>query len=74
LKKNNYVWIPNDLKIYFGDDYLIKQLSGYVWKIEGLKITSEIATSVVSTDDFRSIIEEDTRNSIKYELPWSNDY
>lgn len=74
LKKTNYSWIPSDLKIYFGDDYLIKQLRGYVWKIEGLKITSEIATSVVSTNDFRSIIEEDTRNSLKYELPWSNDY
>lgn len=74
VKKSNYIMIPKDLRIYFGDDYLIKQMSGYVWKIEGLKIVSETATSVVSDANFEQIIREDTQNSRKYELPWSNDY
>jgi hypothetical protein len=74
VKKSAYTWIPNDLKIHFGDDYLIKQLVGYVWKFEGLKITSRISTSIDSNPEFEKIIQEDNRNSIKYDLPWSNDY
>jgi hypothetical protein len=56
LRKDSYTWIPNDLKIHFGDDYLIKQLQDRVYRINGLKIDSIISTS------------------LKYELPWSNDY
>ena len=74
IRKGDYTPIPNDLKIHFGDDYLIKKLNGFVWKIEGLKITSEISTSVNSNPEFLNIIEQDNHNSIKYELPWSNDY
>ena len=46
-KKEYYTPIPSDLKIHFGDDYLINQLKGSVWKIEGLKITSEISILVL---------------------------
>jgi hypothetical protein len=74
LKKEDYKQIPDDLKIHFGDDYLIKQLKGFVWRIEGLKIISEISTSVNSNPEFVNIIQQDNFNSIKYELPWSNDY
>jgi hypothetical protein len=74
VKKEFYTWIPNDLKIHFGDDYLIKQLSGHVYRITGLKISSQISTSVNSDPNFYKIIEEDNRNSLKYQLPWSNDY
>ena len=74
LKKKNWVIIPPDLKIYFGDDYLIKKLEGFVWKIEGLKIKSDIAVSVNSNPHFNSIIEQDTKNSLIYGLPWSSDY
>jgi len=74
FKKSNYINIPNDLKIYFGDDYLIKHMSGYVWKVEGLRVVSKTSTSVVSNPEFEKIIREDTQNSRKYELPWSNDY
>jgi len=74
LKKENYFEIPDDLRIHFGDDYLIKRLEGYVWKIEGLKIDSKISTSVNSSDIIKKIIEQDNLNSLKYELPWSNDY
>jgi len=74
LKKENYFEIPDDLKIHFGDDYLIKKLEGYVWRIEGLKIESKISTSVDSSDIIKKIIEQDNLNSLKYELPWSSDY
>jgi hypothetical protein len=74
VKKSFYTQIPDDLKIHFGDDYLIKQLEGYVWRLEGLKITSEISTSVNSDPEFHKIIEEDNINSLKYGLPWSSDY
>jgi hypothetical protein len=60
--------------IHFGDDYLIKKLEGYAWRIEGLKIESKISTSVDSSDIIKKIIEQDNLNSLKYELPWSNDY
>ena len=73
-KKEYYKPIPSDLKIHFGDDYLIKQLEGYVWKVEGLRISSEISTSVNSNQEFLNIIQQDNINSIKYNLPWSNDY
>jgi len=74
VKKSAYTWIPNDLKIHFGDDFLIKQLSGYVWRLNGLKIDSNISESINSNSEFHKIIEEDNKNSIKYGLPWSNDY
>lgn len=74
VKKSAYIWIPNDLKIHFGDDFLIKQLSGYVWRLNGLKIESIISESINSNSEFNKIIEEDNKNSIKYGLPWSNDY
>jgi len=74
LKKKNWTIIPPDLKIYFGDDYLIKNLEGFVWKIEGLKIKSDVGVSVNSNPQLNYIIEQDTKNSLIYGLPWSSDY
>jgi hypothetical protein len=74
LRKDSYNWIPNDLKIHFGDDYLIKQLTDKVYRIRGLKIDSIISTSINSDVDFNKIIEQDNINSLKYNLPWSSDY
>lgn len=74
LRKDSYSWIPNDLKIHFGDDYLIKQLTDKVYRICGLKINSNISTSINSDVDFNKIIEQDNINSLKYDLPWSSDY
>ena len=74
LRKELYTWIPNDLKIHFGDDYLIKQLQDRVYRINGLKINSIISTSINSDPEFNKIIEQDNINSLKYELPWSSDY
>lgn len=74
LKRTNYFHIPPDLLIHFGDDFLIKKLEGYVWKLKGLKITSQISTSVDFDSKFLEIIKQDNINSLKYHLPWSNDY
>lgn len=74
LRKESYTWIPNDLKIHFGDDYLIKQLQDKVYRISGLKIDSIISTSINSDPEFNKIIEQDNINSLKYDLPWSIDY
>lgn len=74
IRKELYTWIPNDLKIHFGDDYLIKQLQDRVYRINGLKINSIISTSINSDPEFNKIIEQDNINSLKYELPWSSDY
>ena len=74
LKKKNWAIIPSDLKIYFGDDYLIKKLEGFVWKIEGLKIKSDVGVSINSNPHLNYIIEQDTKNSLIYGLPWSSDY
>ncbi len=74
IRKELYTWIPNDLKIHFGDDYLIKQLQDKVYRINGLKIDSIISTSINSDPEFNKIIEQDNINSLKYELPWSSDY
>jgi len=74
FKKKNWIIIPSDLKIYFGDDYLIKNLEGFVWKIEGLKIKSDVGVSVNSNPQLNYIIEQDTKNSLIYGLPWSSDY
>ena len=73
LKKKNWAIIPSDLKIYFGDDYLIKKLEGFVWKIEGLKIKSDVGVSINSNPHLNYIIEQDTKNSLIYGLPWSSD-
>jgi len=73
FKKKNWTIIPSDLKIYFGDDYLIKKLEGFVWKIEGLKIKSDVGVSINSNPHLNSIIEQDTKNSLIYGLPWSSD-
>ena len=74
FKKENFNPIPKDLLIHFGDDYLIKKSEGFVWKLKGLKIKSEISVSVDFDPKFQEIIKQDNINSLKYELPWSNDY
>lgn len=73
-KKQFYTPIPNDLRIHFGDDYLIKRQEGFTYKVKGLKVMSEISTSINSDEKFLEIIQQDNINSLKYGLPWSNDY
>jgi len=73
-KKHFYTPIPSDLKIHFGDDYLIKEKEGSVYKLKGLKVISQISTSINSDEKFLEIIKQDNINSLKYHLPWSNDY
>lgn len=71
-KKDKYSWIPDDFKIYFGDDYLIKQSIGNVWKLNGLKV--QIVNSLFDGINIGHIINNDTNNSYKYSLPLSYDY
>lgn len=74
VKRNEYTYIPQDLRIHFGDDYLIKRLEGFVWKLSGMKVISEISTSINSDEKFLEIIQQDNINSLKYGLPWSSDF
>ena len=77
MEKKNYTEIPIDLKIWFGDDWIIKNNISLIYKLSGLSIRScinEIGGSSTSNDIFKDIIDMDVKNSIKYNLPWSNDY
>jgi hypothetical protein len=71
-KKSKWNWIPEDFKIYFGDDYIIKQFSGFIWKIDGLKVRT--INSLFDGMSINEIIDSDTNNSYKYNLPLSYDY
>jgi glycosyltransferase involved in cell wall biosynthesis len=73
FKKENYVKIPPDLKIWFGDDWLIKMNDGKVFRIHGPKVVADISQTSESPT-VQSVVNEDVQNSIKYNLPWSNDY
>lgn len=77
MEKKNYKIIPDDLKIWFGDDWIIKNNIDIIYKLSGLSIKSninEIGGNSSSNDEFKDIINNDVSNSIKYNLPWSNDY
>jgi glycosyltransferase involved in cell wall biosynthesis len=73
FNKTSYTPIPEDLKIWFGDDWMIKSYEGRVFRMRGPYIKTEISSSSGSPE-FQSVIDEDIKNSIKYQLPWSNDY
>lgn len=73
IKKENYVPIPDDLKIWFGDDWLIKQLTGKVFRLHGGKVWADMSQSV-ENPEVKHIVDQDVQNSLKYQLPWSNDF
>lgn len=73
LNKCNYYEIPKDLKIWFGDDWLIKMNTDKVYSLNGPMVITDMSQSV-NLPDFKFIIEQDINNSIKYNLPWSSDY
>jgi glycosyltransferase involved in cell wall biosynthesis len=73
IKKENYVPIPEDLKIWFGDDWLVKKLDGKVFRLHGGKIWADMSQSV-DNPAFKQIVDQDVQNSLKYQLPWSNDF
>jgi len=73
LTKQNYNPIPDDLKIWFGDDWLIKYYEGRVFRMKGPFIRTVMSSSS-ENPEFKSIIDNDVKNSLKYELPWSNDF
>ena len=73
LRKSEYVPIPEDLKIWFGDDWIIKNNVDRVYRMSG-PFVKTIMSSTSSSEEFTQIINNDVSNSIKYQLPWSNDY
>jgi glycosyltransferase involved in cell wall biosynthesis len=73
FRKENYVPIPDDLKIWFGDDWLIKQNPGRVFRLHGGKVWADMSQSV-ENPEVKAIVDADVQNSLKYNLPWSNDY
>lgn len=73
LKKSEFIPIPNDLKIWFGDDWLIKIFENRVYKLRGPYIWTHMSSSS-NLPEFINIINDDIENSKKYNLPWSNDF
>ena len=71
-KKDKYTWIPDDFRVYFGDDYLIQQSMGHICKLNGLKV--RVTNSLFDGINVDEIINNDTTNSYKYSLPLSYDY
>ena len=71
-KKDKYTWIPDDFRVYFGDDYLIQQSMGHICKLNGLKV--RVTNSLFEGINVDEIINNDTTNSYKYSLPLSYDY
>ena len=63
FKKKNYIPIPEDLKVFFGDNFLIENFK-HVYKIHNLAIHGEMS---VSSYDFENIMaqERDIFNKLK---------
>ena len=67
-KKSNWYNIPSDLRIIFGDNYvLLKNTEAHKinYKISGLKI-NHIHSLTSSNAEFTEILKEDVENSKKY--------
>lgn len=67
-KKSNYHNIPDDLKIIFGDNYLLKRnfdLGKINYQITGLNF-NHIHSLSSASNEFTRIISSDIRNSKKY--------
>jgi hypothetical protein len=73
LRKSEYTPIPDDMRIWFGDDWLIKHKEGRVCRMVGPYVETVMSTSSGSPE-FQKVIDEDVQNSIKYNLPWSSDF
>lgn len=73
LRKSEYTPIPDDLRIWFGDDWLIKHKEGRIFRMVGPYVETVMSTSSGSPE-FQEVINQDVQNSIKYNLPWSSDF
>jgi glycosyltransferase involved in cell wall biosynthesis len=73
FKKENYINIPPDLKIWFGDDWMIKMHENRTFRVHGPKVFADVSQTVDSPS-VQHVINQDVQNSIKYNLPWSNDF
>lgn len=65
LKKEKYVKIPNELKVWYGDRFLFEKNKN-IGQISFDDCTIEISKTVGSSDTIRSIINQDRINYKKY--------
>jgi len=65
IRKKNYKPIPNDLKVWFGDDYLVRNCKN-VFTISSNKFNGEMSSTITSLREegtkIDSIIKEDLNN------------
>lgn len=60
FKKKDYVVIPEQLKVWYGDDYLLANFK-YVYTLHGLAVKTNMSTTSAKPE-FNEIIQQDTRN------------
>ena len=68
LSKSNYITIPEDLKIWYGDDYLFNNQANPNYILEGMAIKTKMS-STSSLPIFNDTINQDTRNYNLYYKP-----
>ena len=65
VKKSKWVDIPNDLKIWFGDDWIVKKIN----PIQSLSVKGGIVTKIATSSgsrEMRDIVTQDRFNWSKY--------
>lgn len=60
FKKKDYVVIPEQLKVWYGDDYLLANFK-YVYTLHGLAVKTNMSTTSAKPE-FNEIIQQDTRS------------
>ena len=60
FKKKDYVVIPEQLKVWYGDDYLLANFK-HVYTLHGLAVKTNMSTTSAKPE-FNEIIQQDTRN------------
>jgi len=71
-KKENYIPIPDDLKIYFGDNYFVDYSKYPCYAYFGHKLDGTISATCVTIQDINKFIEEEGmiyRNKYKLSHP-----
>jgi hypothetical protein len=64
LKKNMWIEIPNDIKIWYGDNFIKDRNPTPKWILRGLKVQTEMSTTSDLTE-FDEIKNQDRHNYLK---------
>lgn len=67
MRKSNYTPIPEDLKIWCGDDYLFYRQTGFNYKVDGINLKTNMSTTS-SLNEFDEIKKKDIETYLKYYL------